>query len=170
MKTHIIFGITVVMLIIVFMFGSSYYKGKQAEKIGFMAQENASLCHLDKRIVFHLGSWWKPLESLKGSISGMISNPPYIPTQMLTRLQPEVIGHEPSQALDGGEDGLEAIRYLAMTAPDYLEVGGVWLIEIMAGQGKAVKEILTQDGRYRNISIILDFAAIDRFVLAYLND
>ena len=43
MKTHIIFGLTVLVLIIAFMFGSSYYKGKQAEKIGFMAQENSSL-------------------------------------------------------------------------------------------------------------------------------
>jgi len=43
MKTHIIFGLTVLVLIIAFIFGSSYYKGKQAEKIGFMAQENASI-------------------------------------------------------------------------------------------------------------------------------
>ncbi|MDX2434892.1 MAG: hypothetical protein QNK14_09800 [Desulfobacterales bacterium] len=43
MKTHIIFGLTVVVLIIAFMFGSSYYKGKQTEKIGFLAQENGSI-------------------------------------------------------------------------------------------------------------------------------
>ena len=43
MKTHIIFGVTAVVLIIAFMFGSSYYKGKQAEEIGFMARENAEL-------------------------------------------------------------------------------------------------------------------------------
>jgi len=43
MKTHIIFGITVLVLIIAFVFGSSYYKGKQTKKIGFMAQENAEL-------------------------------------------------------------------------------------------------------------------------------
>jgi len=43
MKTHIIFGITALVLIIAFMFGSSYYKGKQAEEIGFMARENAEL-------------------------------------------------------------------------------------------------------------------------------
>jgi len=42
MKTHIIFGLTVLVLIAAFMFGSSYYKGKQAEKFGFIAQENAS--------------------------------------------------------------------------------------------------------------------------------
>lgn len=43
MKTHVIFGITVLVLIIAFVAGSSYYKGKQAEKIGFLAQENAEL-------------------------------------------------------------------------------------------------------------------------------
>ena len=43
MKKHIIFGISVVVLIIAFVVGSSYYKGKQAEKIGFLAQENAEL-------------------------------------------------------------------------------------------------------------------------------
>jgi protein-disulfide isomerase len=42
MKTHIIFGLTVLVLITAFMFGSTYYKGKQADKFGFMAQENAS--------------------------------------------------------------------------------------------------------------------------------
>jgi protein-disulfide isomerase len=43
LKTHIIFGLTVVALIIVFVFGSSYYKGKQSEKFDFMAQENSEL-------------------------------------------------------------------------------------------------------------------------------
>jgi len=43
MKTHIIFGLAVLVLIIAFVFGSSYYKGKQTQKYGFMAQENASL-------------------------------------------------------------------------------------------------------------------------------
>jgi protein-disulfide isomerase len=43
MKTHIIFGLTVIVLIIAFVVGSSYYKGKQAERIGFMAQENAEV-------------------------------------------------------------------------------------------------------------------------------
>ena len=43
MKTHVLFGITVVVLIVAFVVGSSYYKGKQAERIGFMAQENAEL-------------------------------------------------------------------------------------------------------------------------------
>ena len=52
MKTHIIFGLTVLVLIIAFMFGSSYYKRKQAEKIGFMAQENASIFIRDHSQMF----------------------------------------------------------------------------------------------------------------------
>jgi len=52
MKTHIIFGLTVLVLIIAFMFGSSYYKEKQAEKIGFMAQENASIFIRDHSQMF----------------------------------------------------------------------------------------------------------------------
>jgi len=52
MKTHIIFGLTVLVLIIAFIFGSSYYKGKQAEKIGFMAQENASIFIRDHSQMF----------------------------------------------------------------------------------------------------------------------
>lgn len=43
MRTHVIFGLSVVVLILAFVFGSSYYKGKQAENIGFLAQENAEL-------------------------------------------------------------------------------------------------------------------------------
>ncbi|MFC1837569.1 thioredoxin domain-containing protein, partial [Thermodesulfobacteriota bacterium] len=43
MKTHVIFAVSVVVLILAFVVGSSYYKGKQAEKIGFLAQEDAEL-------------------------------------------------------------------------------------------------------------------------------
>ena len=43
MKTYVIFGVSVVVLIIAFVAGSSYYKGKQSEKFGFMAQENAEI-------------------------------------------------------------------------------------------------------------------------------
>ena len=43
MKTHVIFGVSVLVLIIAFVFGSSYYKRKKAEKIGFMAQAGVNI-------------------------------------------------------------------------------------------------------------------------------
>ncbi len=58
-----------------------------------------------------------------GQLSGMVSNPPYIPSATVLGLQPEVVRHEPHLALDGGVDGLEAIRILVNTAPEYLQPG-----------------------------------------------
>ena len=97
----------------------------------------------------------------------MISNPPYIPSAMIAGLQPEVVHHEPHLALDGGEDGLVAVRHLIETAPDYLVAGGLWLVEIMAGQAPLVAELLENQGQYQSIQILKDLADIERFVVAY---
>jgi release factor glutamine methyltransferase len=132
-----------------------------------IARENATTLGLESRIKFYQGSWWSPLESLKGRASGMVSNPPYIPTQAIADLQPEVARHEPHLALDGGSDGLACIRYLVETAPDYLISGGIWLVEMMAGQGDLVVQLLAAKGCYEKIQLVKDLAAIDRFVLAY---
>lgn len=131
------------------------------------AQTNAKQLNLDSRIHFYSGSWWQPLTALQGQFSGMVSNPPYIPSTMITGLQPEVALHEPHLALDGGEEGLDAIRHLVETAPLYLKSGGVWLIEMMAGQGEQVTQLLHQQGSYIQIQVIADLAGLDRFVLAY---
>lgn len=134
-----------------------------------IAQDNAQTTGLADHIQFHHGSWWEPLEFLEGKLTGMVSNPPYIPSDLIPTLQPEVSQHEPTLALDGGIDGLDSIRYLVETAPAYLRPGGVWIVEIMAGQGKAVAGLLEAQGSYSGIKIIPDLAGFDRFVIAYLN-
>jgi release factor glutamine methyltransferase len=131
-----------------------------------IAQENALRLGLQERIKFYQGDWWEPLAALKGKVRGMISNPPYIPTQAIAQLQPEVVRHEPHLALDGGEDGLNCIRHLVATAPDYLCAGGIWLIETMVGQAEIVKTLLKDCQSYEQIQIFPDLAGIDRFVLA----
>ncbi len=132
-----------------------------------IAQLNAQQLGFDSRIQFYQGSWFSPLAALKGHLSGIVSNPPYIPKDELQQLQPEVRDHEPLMALDGGIDGLDCIRHLINTSPDYLCPGGVWIIEMMAGQGNTVAQLLHQQGRYYQIQIIPDLAGIDRFALAY---
>ena len=132
-----------------------------------IAQENAQQLGFAQRIQFYQGSWWQPLDTLKGQLSGMVSNPPYIPSPLVQQLQPEVRNHEPHLALDGGSDGLDCIRYLIAASPDYLRPGGVWLIEMMAGQADTVAQLLHQQGSYCNIGIVADLAGIDRFALAY---
>lgn len=131
-----------------------------------IARENAENLKLTKRIKFYCGSWWQPMEKFRGKISGMVSNPPYIPTEAIAELQPEVVKHEPHLALDGGEDGLQCIRHLIETSPQYLHSGAIWLVEMMAGQGEMVAVMLEQQGSYRNIKLLPDLAGIDRFALA----
>ncbi|NES97943.1 MAG: peptide chain release factor N(5)-glutamine methyltransferase [Desertifilum sp. SIO1I2] len=131
-----------------------------------IAQENARTLGFN-RIQFYQGSWFAPLSAWRGKLAAMVSNPPYIPTAMVRQLQPEVANHEPHLALDGGADGLDCIRHLAIAAPDYLCSNGIWLIEMMAEQASSVRELLQECDCYHSIQIFSDFAGIERFVLAY---
>jgi release factor glutamine methyltransferase len=131
-----------------------------------VARTNATRLDVIDRLNFSQGSWWSSLVQLQGKVSGMLSNPPYIPSEQVLRLQPEVTQHEPHLALDGGVDGLAAIRLLVDTAPEYLQAGGIWLIEMMAGQGETVRDLLVAQGSYTDIQIINDLSGLDRFVLA----
>jgi release factor glutamine methyltransferase len=133
-----------------------------------IARENAEKLGFGERIKFYQGNWWEPLEFLKGKVSGMVSNPPYIPTGIISSLQPEVRKHEPHRALDGGDDGLDAIRYLINSSPDYIISGGIWLIEMMSGQAEIVAQMLTKQGSYTQIEIISDLSGIERFALGKL--
>ena len=130
-----------------------------------IARENAVNSKLEQNIRFYQGSWWNPL-NLEGKVTGMVSNPPYIPTEEIDNLQPEV-AHEPRLALDGGDDGLDDIRCLIKDAPRYLVSGGIWLVELMMGQADTVAKLLEQQGEYSAIEICQDLNGIERFVLAY---
>ena len=131
-----------------------------------IAQQNAQKLGFGDRIQFHQGDWLEPLEFLKGNLSGLVSNPPYIPSQTVLELQPEVTNHEPHLALDGGSDGLDCIRHLVATAPKYLRSGGVWMVEMMAGQANAVTQLLKDHGSYSEIQIHRDLAGVERFATA----
>ncbi|HEY9769760.1 MAG TPA: peptide chain release factor N(5)-glutamine methyltransferase [Coleofasciculaceae cyanobacterium] len=132
-----------------------------------IARENAVNLNLESNIRFYQGSWWSPLEFLQGKVTGMVSNPPYIPTAQINHLQPEVACHEPRLALDGGHDGLNDLRYLVKTAPQYLVSGGIWLVELMTGQASTVIELLKHQGEYDDVKSYSDLNGIERFVLAY---
>ncbi|PZO45057.1 MAG: peptide chain release factor N(5)-glutamine methyltransferase [Pseudanabaena frigida] len=121
-----------------------------------------------QQVKFHHGSWFEPLAklNLENKLAGIVSNPPYIPSIEVLNLQPEVTNHEPHLALDGGTDGLDAIRELVNTAPEYLIAGGFWIIEMMSGQAEIVRSLLQTNGRYTNIQTLKDYAGIERFISA----
>ncbi len=132
-----------------------------------IAYENAVNLKLESNIRFYQGSWWNPLEFLQGKVTGMVANPPYIPSAQINHLQPEVVYHEPHLALDGGHDGLDDLRYLIKTAPQYLVSGGIWLVELMAGQASTVIELLKYQEEYDDVKSYSDLNGIERFILAY---
>lgn len=132
-----------------------------------IAQRNVRQYGLGDRIGLYQGDWFAPLERLRGQLSGMVSNPPYIPHKQVFELQPEVTHHEPHLALDGGGDGLDCVRLLVDTAPLYLQSGGFWLVELMAGQAATVVRLLEAQGSYRDVAIASDLSGIERFVQAW---
>lgn len=131
-----------------------------------IAQLNAQKHHLDQRITFRQGSWLSPLPLLKGQLAGIVTNPPYIPSQTIPTLQPEVAYHEPHLALDGGSDGLDSINTLVADSAIYLRPGGIYLTELMIGQAQTVANRLQQQGSYTHIAIHNDLAGVQRFVSA----
>jgi release factor glutamine methyltransferase len=132
-----------------------------------IAKQNATQLGLSEQVQFYQGDWLEPLTHLKGELKGIISNPPYIPSAIVPTLQPEVAHHEPHLALDGGLDGLDALRIIVLQAPEFLHSGGVLLLEMMMGQAEAVCALLEQSGCYRNIQIHPDLAGIQRFAQAH---
>ena len=132
-----------------------------------IAQENAQTLGYQEKIKFYHGSWFRPLEQLGLKFSGIVSNPPYIPSHSVIQLQPEVAQHEPKIALDGGDDGLEEIRHLIKYAPDFLQNGGVLIMEMMQGQAQPIKNLLQKQGSYTRIETSSDLAQISRFIVAF---
>ena len=96
----------------------------------------------------------------------IVSNPPYIKTDLIDSLQIDVRDFEPRLALDGGSDGLDFYRRISRQAKKHLLHGAMLIYEIGFDQGKTVKEILLKEG-YKDISLIKDFQGLDRIVLAF---
>ncbi len=95
----------------------------------------------------------------------IVSNPPYIPTEVIEGLEPEVKDHEPMLALDGREDGLYFYRRLASECGSCLNPGGSVYLEIGYDQGKPVSQLLKNEG-FEEIRVKKDAAGLDRVVCA----
>ena len=94
----------------------------------------------------------------------IISNPPYIRTNLIALLQDEVKDHEPLQALDGGKDGLDFYRRIVSDAYLYLKDGGWLMLEIGYDQGEDLRQMIMETGRLSTPEIIRDLAGRDRVV------
>lgn len=95
------------------------------------------------------------------------ANPPYVVSNEIDSLQPEVCCHEPRLALDGGEDGMAILRRIVAGAPAHLTPAGVLAVEVGAGSAPAVAQLFAQAG-FEQIAVVRDYARIERVVSGVL--
>jgi release factor glutamine methyltransferase len=102
------------------------------------ARRNALRNGVGARAGFIASDWGA---AIRGRFELIVSNPPYIPSPDLPGLAAEVRDHDPSAALDGGDDGLAAYRAILAQAPALMAAGGVTVVEIGLGQEQAVRDL-----------------------------
>lgn len=130
-----------------------------------IAKKNAISNTVATRCEFLCGDITKDLPNRKFDM--IVSNPPYIPSKDIEGLSDEV-KKEPMLALDGGDDGLDIIRFLIGDGLNYLNENGKMLIEFGFDQGQIMDTLLTQkqkDGKIKRYEIIKDYGGNDRLAL-----
>lgn len=127
-----------------------------------VARRNVERVGVSDRVRLLEGDLFEPLAGL--SFDLIISNPPYIPSDEIDDLQPEIAKYEPRQALDGGPDGLKYFRRLSADAPRHLKTRAVLAVEVGDGQAAAVKELFQARGLV-GVHSVHDYGGIERVVL-----
>lgn len=103
-----------------------------------------------------------PTELMGPKFDLVVSNPPYIESDVIEELEPEVKDFDPMLALDGGKDGLVFYRRLSEVLDKTLKKGGWFFFEIGYNQAEAVKELFSDE--YTDIEVIKDYAGLDRVI------
>ncbi|HHV94199.1 MAG TPA: peptide chain release factor N(5)-glutamine methyltransferase [Firmicutes bacterium] len=131
-----------------------------------VAQENVDRWNMGEFVQLLEGDLYSALPAgLEGGIDVIVSNPPYIPTDELKELAPEIVRYEPLGALDGGADGLAFYPRIFAEGRKYLRSGGFVAVEIGHGQGQAV--IATaRDLGYTELELHRDYGGRERVVTA----
>ena len=103
--------------------------------------------------VVHQGDLYQPLpDGLRGRVSVIVANTPYVPTEAIRLLPAEARLHEHRVALDGGTDGLEVVRRVVADAPSWLAPDGHLLIESSEDQAQSVAEAMSRHGLPARVS------------------
>jgi len=133
----------------------------KSEKAVKYATENKALNNI-KNVIFLVGDMFNPFK--EKIFACITANPPYVKTDEISKLQPEIKNYEPLEALNGGEDGLNFYRKIIENAEKYLLNSGLIFLEIGQGQAKAVQNIALMSG-FNVIEVVKDIAGIDRVMI-----
>lgn len=129
------------------------------------ARENAVRLGLQERAAFRQGDLWEPVGDERFDL--IVSNPPYVPTEVIPTLEPEVRCGEPYAALDGGEDGLVFYRRIMREAAGHLKSSGIIIVESGFDEAPQIAALM-QDQKLRGIRTVKDYGGLDRVVLGTL--
>lgn len=133
-----------------------------------LARRNAERFGLSDRLTVLAGDLLAPLDAteLRGRIDLVVCNPPYISSAKVDRMAPEIRGHEPRLAFDGGPLGIRILARLIDAAPGLLCAGGILAFEVGQGQGPGIRRRLERHGRYAAVREIADAGGEVRALLA----
>lgn len=126
-----------------------------------VARENAK--RHEVIIKFHHGNGFTALSGKK-EFDLIVANPPYIATEEIATLEPEVRDHDPKSALDGGEDGLNFYRLLAKESQDWLAAAGRLMLEFGEGQAELIQEIF-EEQKWIVEAVERDYSQRQRFLI-----
>lgn len=129
------------------------------------ARENAVRLGLQERGTFRQGDLWEPVGDERFDL--IVSNPPYVPTDVIPTLEPEVRCGEPYAALDGGEDGLVFYRRILKEAAGHLKPSGIIIVESGFDEAAQIAALM-QDQKLLGIRTVKDYGGLDRVVLGAL--
>ena len=114
-----------------------------AEGAAALARRNAAMLGMQARAAFVCADWGA---ALAGRFELVLANPPYIPTDVIAGLMPEVARYEPRSALDGGADGFSAYRRMVPALPGLLAPDGIAVLEAGVGQADGVVTLGRESG------------------------
>jgi release factor glutamine methyltransferase len=131
-----------------------------------VARRNVERCAASLRspVEMRHGSLLEPVRGERARV--VVSNPPYIASDELQSLPRDVRDWEPPLALYSGDRGMALTTALVREASDVLEDGGLMAIEVDCRRAALVAERMAADGRYVDVSVMLDLTGRERFVLA----
>jgi release factor glutamine methyltransferase len=129
-----------------------------------VAAANADRAGLSDRLELRPGSLWEPIGDAE-RFRVIVANPPYVAETERDSLLPEVVDHEPAEALFAGADGLAVIDAIVAGAAAHLVPDGLLALEVGAGQAEAVAGRL-REGGYASPRVAKDLTGRERVVLA----